>query len=38
VLRIYDCAQNRSITPADRIRIDGVEWAVENVLLPDCFL
>jgi head-tail adaptor len=37
VLRIYDCAQNRTITLADRIRIEGVEWAIENVSLPDRF-
>lgn len=35
VLTVYDCAQNRSITVADRIAIEGVEWSVESVSIPD---
>jgi head-tail adaptor len=40
VLRVYSSAQNRTITIADRLRIEGPnlpagEWAVDNVNLPD---
>lgn len=41
VLRLYSAsAQNRTITIADRLRIEGPnlpagEWAVDNVSLPD---
>jgi head-tail adaptor len=35
LLRVYDCTQNRTINVADRIRVEGREWAVESVSLPD---
>ncbi|MBY6242836.1 head-tail adaptor protein [Methylosinus sp. Sm6] len=35
VLTVYDCAQNRSITVADRVRIEGVDWSIESVSIPD---
>lgn len=35
VLRVYDCAQNRTINVADRIRLEDVEWSIETVALPD---
>lgn len=35
LLTVYICAQNRSITVADRIRIEGAEWSVESVSTPD---
>jgi len=35
LLRVYDCAQNRTITSADRVRIDGVEWSIQSVSTPD---
>lgn len=40
VLRVYDCARNRTITIGDRLRIEGpnvppAEWAVDSVNLPD---
>ncbi|WP_281931486.1 hypothetical protein [Methylocystis iwaonis] len=40
VLRVYSSAQSRTITIADRLRIEGPnlpagDWAVDNVSLPD---
>jgi head-tail adaptor len=34
-LTIYDCAQNRTITVADRLRLSGAEWSIESVAVPD---
>jgi head-tail adaptor len=35
LLRVYDCAQNRTITVADRIGLESAEWSIETVSLPD---
>jgi head-tail adaptor len=35
VLRVYDCARNRTITAADRVKIDEEEWSIETVARPD---
>lgn len=35
LLRVYDCAQNRTITVADRILLEGSEWSIETVSRPD---
>lgn len=35
LLRIYDCAQNRTITAADRVLVDGQNWSIETVSRPD---
>ncbi|ATQ67736.1 MULTISPECIES: head-tail adaptor protein [Methylosinus] len=34
-LTVYDCAQNRTITAADRISFAGADWSIESVQLPD---
>lgn len=35
LLRVYDCARNRSITAADRITINGEDWSIDTVAAPD---
>jgi SPP1 family predicted phage head-tail adaptor len=35
LVRIYDCARNRAINAADRIKIDGQDFSIESVALRD---
>jgi head-tail adaptor len=35
LLRIYDCARNRTITAADRITVNGESWSIETIAPPD---
>ena len=35
LLRVYDCAQNRTITAADRVFVNGQDWSIDTVAAPD---